>query len=75
MSDQVRATVDGLPSEAGLALQEFMTAVVFDPWSFAPAGSGNMPTVEFGRGGLGPVTFLIRDDERELLLTQVLWFG
>lgn len=52
-----------------------MAAVVFDPWSFAPAGSNNMPTVEFGPGGRGLVTFLIRDDERELLITQVLWFG
>ncbi len=75
MSDQVRATVDGLPSEAGLALQEFMAAAVFDPWSFAPAGSGSMPTLEFGSGGRGLVTFLIRDHERELLITQVLWFG
>lgn len=75
MSDQVRATVDGLPAEAGLALQEFMAAVVFDPWSFAPAGSGNMPTVEFGPGGRGLVTFLIRGDAREVLITQVLWFG
>lgn len=75
MSDQVRAAVDGLPAEAGLALQEFMAAVVFDPRSFAPPGSGNMPTVEFGPGGRGLVTYLIRDDERELLITQVLWFG
>ena len=75
MSDQVRASVDGLPSEAGLALQEFMTAVVFDPWSFAPTGSANMPTVEFGPEGRGLVTFLIRDGERELFITQVLWFG
>lgn len=75
MSAQVRATVDNLPTEAGLALQEFMAAVVFDPHSFAPGGSANMPTVEFGPGGRGLVTFLIRDDERELLITQVLWFG
>jgi hypothetical protein len=75
MSQQVRASVDDLPSDAGIALQKFMAAVVFDPWSFAPAGSGNMPTVEFGPDGRGLVTFLIRDDERELLITQVLWSG
>jgi hypothetical protein len=75
MSDQVRSMLEGLPAEAGVALQAFMAAVVFDPWSFAPAGSGNMPTVEFGPGGQGLVTFLIRDDEREVLITQVLWFG
>lgn len=75
MSEQVRATVNELPTAAGLALQEFMAALVFDPWSFAPAGSANMPTVEFGVGGRGLVTFLIRDDERELLITQVIWFG
>jgi len=75
MSEQHRAAVDDLPAEASLALQEFMTAVVFDPWSFAPQGSGNMPTIDFGPAKQGLVTFLIRDEERELLITQVLWFG
>jgi hypothetical protein len=41
MSDQVRLALDGLPAEAGAALQEFMAAVVFDPWSFAPMTSVN----------------------------------
>ncbi len=51
-----------------------MGAVVFNPSNFVPDGSGNHPTVEFGNGA-GMVTFLIVDEDRELLVTQVIWFG
>lgn len=75
MSEREREAADSLPVEALRALQELMAAVVFDPWEFARrAGApGNMPTLPFGEAG--QVTFLIRDDERELLVTQVQWAG
>jgi len=39
--------------------------------------AGAYPLVECGVrvGGRGLVTYLIREDDRELLITQVLWFG
>lgn len=77
LSPLQRAAVDGLPAEAAAALQEFLAAVELDPWGVAgwSRQRGNMPTAVFGPGGMGQVTFLILDEAREVVVTQVLWLG
>jgi hypothetical protein len=74
MGDEQRQAADALPTEAAVALQEFMTAASLNPRGIAPDGSGTMPTVWFGNGR-GMITYLIRDEERMLYITQVLWLG
>ena len=74
ISERERKAVGDLPVEAGLALQDFLTAASLNPWGFAPDGAGNMPTAWFG-GRRGLVTFLIMDEDRMLYVTQVTWLG
>lgn len=66
-----------LPEEAVTALVAFMDALVCDPWGLAGREPGvkNMPSYHFGPGNAGLVAVHIRDEERELLITQVLWRG
>jgi hypothetical protein len=76
--ESVAALLDGLPTEALLALQELMAAVELDPWGVAgrdPDRDGNMPNVAFGPRGQGQVSLLILDGPRQVWVTQVQWAG
>jgi hypothetical protein len=76
---QVQAVFDGLPRDAADALVAFMDAVVFDPWEFARRPgesvdrSKNLRMLAFGSSGI--VSFLILDDDREVLVLQIQWAG
>jgi hypothetical protein len=67
----------GLPIEALPALMEFMAAACLNPWGIGlrpgEVRERNMPEVVFGQDGQGIVSFLIDEEGRELLITQVAW--
>ena len=74
----VRAAADGLPQEAVLALLGFMPAVCLnlpDGEPGAGLGGWRMPTMAFGARNEGMVSFLVVEDEKELLITQIAWLG
>jgi len=79
MNPLVAASLDGLGEDALVALMEFMTAACLNPWEIGllpgETRTRNMPKVPFGPNREGIVTYLIDDENRELLVTQVLWAG
>ena len=78
-SEQIEDVFAGLPREAVTALVAFMDAVVFDPWEFARRPGelvdrrNHMRQLAFGSAGT--VSFVIQDDEREVVVVQILWAG
>lgn len=68
-----------LPKAGADALVAFMDAVVFDPWEFARRPgesvdrSKNLRMLAFGSSGI--VSFLILDEDREVLVLQIQWAG
>ena len=73
----VAVAAGSLPREGMLALIEFMAAAELNPGGVGDPPGGrwprNMPSVPFGPGDRGIVTYLIRDEDRMLLVTQVSW--
>lgn len=77
MQERVREQVDALPIAGALAYMEFLAAVELSPWGLAgrSPGDANMPTVAFGPGGEGQVSYVILEDERQVWVTDVTWAG
>jgi hypothetical protein len=74
MHDQAREQAAALPIEGVMALLEFMAAAVLNPWgiNLRPGEvRTSMPTVAFGDGGM--VSFVILDEQRELVITKITW--
>lgn len=75
----VLAAFEQLPTTAANALVAFMDAVVFDPWEFARRPgenvdkSKNLRMLAFGSSGI--VSFLVLEDDREVLVLQIQWAG
>lgn len=77
VSSQLAEIAADLPPEGAVALMEFMTAATLNPWGIGHPPGGrwprNMPTVPFGSGSQGMVTYLIQDERQMLYVTQVTW--
>jgi len=78
LSHGAEQELDGFPIACVEALNEFLKAVVFDPWDFGrtpdePPGRPHR-TVAFG-AGFGLVSFLIMDWEELVWVTRINWLG
>lgn len=77
MEDLAREQVKALPAGALIPLAEIMTVLGIGPWSGdllnARNPDANMCTHAFGDRGL--ITYLIVEDQRRVLVTNVVWAG
>lgn len=71
--------IDALPGDVALAFAEVLDVLEVKPWAGPPQYDGN-PEGEvrlwpFGTGLAGQVVYLILEDQREVHVLVVQWFG
>ena len=71
--------IDALPADVALAFAEVLGVLEMKPWAGPPQYDGNpegeMRLWPFGPGLAGHVVYLILEDQREVHVLVVQWFG
>jgi hypothetical protein len=77
-ADQAQEQVDALPGEALAAFAELRVALETAPWAGEafrrqPGTDGTMRTLPFG--GAGFAVYLILEQQRRVVILEVIWLG